>query len=376
MLVLGTMLVLGLALKTPCATSDWSDGRATRYLCYTDIVPLYGVDGLEAKRVPYFDARVEYPVLTGAWMYLLALPVSSVGSYFALNAVALALVAAGITLILYRLVGSRALYFAAAPVLMVYAFLNWDLLAVALATAALMAFLADRSRASGVLLGLGAAAKLYPALFVVPFAWELRRRKRPEDGNRLVVVAALTWIAVNLPFAVGGFTLWSYFFRFNAARGVNEGSTWFLLCDALGRCASSEFTKYLPAVALVVGTVLVVRWMLRARPDVPRWQLGFPLLIVFLLTTKVYSPQYDLWLLPWFALVLPRRRPFWAFQAASIAVFGTTFSWIGADLSSGPQEVALWIAVAARAAVLIYALVAFARSDDGVEEILPALSPA
>ncbi len=50
---------------------------------------------------------------------------------------------------------------------------------------------------------------------------------------------------------------------------------------------------------------------------------------MFLLSNKVYSPQYGLWLLPWFALVLPRLRLFLAFAIADVAVFVTRFSWFG-----------------------------------------------
>ena len=67
-----------------------------------------------------------------------------------------------------------------------------------------------------------------------------------------------------------------------------------------------------------------------AIPDFPRWTLGFPLLVLFLLTNKVYSPQYGLWLLPWFALALPGLRRFVAFEIADVAVFVTRFWFFGA----------------------------------------------
>ena len=55
---------------------------------------------------------------------------------------------------LHRMVGARALYFAMAPTLLLYAFINWDLLAVALATVATLAFFRGRDGTAGVLLGL------------------------------------------------------------------------------------------------------------------------------------------------------------------------------------------------------------------------------
>ena len=37
---LGATLILGSALKGPCANGSWGDGRQYRLFCYSDIVPL------------------------------------------------------------------------------------------------------------------------------------------------------------------------------------------------------------------------------------------------------------------------------------------------------------------------------------------------
>jgi hypothetical protein len=122
-------------------------------------------------------------------------------------------------------------------------------------------------------------------------------------------------------------------------------------------------------------------WFLkRARqPDFPRWKFGLPLIIAFLLTNKVYSPQYGLWLLPWFALALPDWRLFAAFEAADVAVFATRFTWFGrlAATSGDPAFAgfhgaplgAFELAVVIRAAVLVACLVAWVVRET---EELPA----
>ena len=66
------------------------------------------------------------------------------------------------------MLGGKALWFALAPTLLIYGFMNWDLLAVAFATGALVAFARRRDGLAGVMLGLGAAAKFYPAMLVIP----------------------------------------------------------------------------------------------------------------------------------------------------------------------------------------------------------------
>jgi hypothetical protein len=95
---------------------------------------------------------------------------------------------------------------------------------------------------------------------------------------------------------------------------------------------------------------------------VARWTLGFPILVLFLLSNKVYSPQYSLWLLPWFALALPDLRLFAAFEAADVAVFVTRFWWF-AELSGfdGTPLGAFELAVLVRALILVACVVAWVR---------------
>src|SRR6185436_133625 len=85
--------------------------------------------------------------------------------------------------LLYTVVGRRALYFALAPTLAIYATLNLDLLPVALATGGTVAYLRRRDVTSGVLLGFSAAAKLYPALLVIPSSSVGSGAENPIEGS-------------------------------------------------------------------------------------------------------------------------------------------------------------------------------------------------
>jgi hypothetical protein len=106
----------------------------------------------------------------------------------------------------------------------------------------------------------------------------------------------------------------------------------------------------------------VWRWKVVRDPGFPRWTLGFPLLVLFLLTNKVYSPQYGLWLLPWFALAFPDLRLFLAFEAADVAVFVTRFSFFGELAGLGGLPFAAFeVALLARAAVLVACVVVWVR---------------
>src|SRR5262245_46205663 len=191
LMVAGTLAV-GLAFKWPCATGDWNDGRAFTRGCYTDLIGLIQSEQLTGNRLPYLNPCEgvaedstcdEYPVLT-MWTMRLAAWASGPSNtrfYFA-NAVLVCLAAFWTALCLHVMVGRRVLYFALAPTLALAATNNWDLVAVALTTAATLAYLRRRDVWSGVLLGMGAAAKLFPALLVIPFVAGRIRGREPDRG--------------------------------------------------------------------------------------------------------------------------------------------------------------------------------------------------
>ncbi len=384
MVLAATTLTLagGLAVKQPCTSGNWTDGRQYRRLCYSDIVPLLGTEQLQGDRLPYLDtcepaSRVcdEYPVLTMYFMRLAAWVSSGYSGFFYANVFLLSVCALITAWALHRMAGGQALYFALAPTLLVYAFVNWDLLAVVLATGATLAYLRQRDRLSGALLGLGAAAKLYPGLLLVPLAMGRIMQRRPRAAGWLTACSLGAYAAVNLPFAVLSPEAWGTFFRFNAERPADWDSLWFVACSTLERASYCAWSPRLVNVGSVASFLVLsaALWMVRRSrdPGFPAWTFGFPLLVAFLLTNKVYSPQYGLWLLPWFALALPNPWLFAAFEVSDVAVFLTRFTWFGrlaadsgdpafAGFGGVPLE-AFQVALLIRAAVLILCLVAWTR---------------
>ena len=131
--------------------------------------------------------------------------------------------------------------------------MNWDLLAVAFATAATLAFFRRRDGWAGVLIGLGAAAKFYPALLLVPFAANGCRTRAGSRRPAPVVVGRATWIAVNLPVRDRRARAWWEFFRFNGARGADFDSLWYLACRHLDARASRRNVNLLRSIVLLVA---------------------------------------------------------------------------------------------------------------------------
>lgn len=301
--------------------------------------------------------------------------------YFA-NAMMMWLAAFWTALCLYLIVGQRVLYFVLAPTLALAATNNWDLLAVALSTAAVLAYLRRRDVWSGILLGLGAAAKIYPAFLVVPLVAGRLRGKEPDRGIHLAWAATATWIALNLPFALGGTRGWLEFFQNSSQRDASWNSLWYTACKlATGTGCSNTSLINVASLLLFVAWIVVV-WHFKARrdPGFPRWTLGFPIIAIFLLSNKVYSPQFSLWLLPWFALALPNLRLFVAFEAADVAVFLTEFGWLGANngLNGGLTDIPTGVfgaAVVVRAVILVLCVISWVRrrQPEPVTDVQPPL---
>ena len=296
---------------------------------------------------------------------------SPAGTYFT-AAIILLLGAVLTTWLLWTIVGMRALYFAAAPTLLMYGPLNWDLVAVASMTAAVALYVRGRPGTAGVAAGLGTAAKVMPGIACAPMTFFRGRSGRSVTSFRFASSALLTWLIVNVPLAAFATRGWSEFFQFNAGRPIDVDSLWSVGCHLVTGhtpCASSRMINLISAALFIFGVVVV--WQLRTRrdPTTEPWTMGFAMLAVFFLTNKVYSPQYDLFLLPWFALVLPDFSAFITFEATGIVIFLTRFTGV-----LKPSLDLFHLAVVVRALVLVICLavyVAGRTSDAEPDRLIP-----
>jgi uncharacterized membrane protein len=344
-----TILTLALAWlqKSPCQNGAWTEGRQYTHLCYSDVIPLYYTERLNEGAVPYAQHPVEYPVLTGAfmgvaaaiakayvqWSHELPLPdASEIQAYFSVTALLLAVGMLVITWSTARLAGRRkwdAAMVALSPLVIVHAFTNWDLFAIALAGAGLVAWQGRRPGLAGVLLGLGIAAKLYPVLFFVPLLVLCWRSRQLPAFWRAALGAAVSWSVVNLPVAAAYPESWKRFFTLNRERPADFDSLWYGLDHLLTGADSGSPPQVngiaAIAVVLAVGAVAALGLLAPRRPRLP--QLLFLVTAVFLLTNKVWSPQYSLWLLPLAVLARPSWRALLAWQATECLVWMPRLLW-------------------------------------------------
>ncbi|MCZ0999958.1 glycosyltransferase 87 family protein [Streptomyces mirabilis] len=333
------MFALGMVQKLPCYDSGWFFGASTQYThaCYSDIPHLYQGRGFADGLVPYFDKLpgdmdyLEYPVLTGLFMEVAAWLTPGGGSiqhqeqiYWMVNAGMLMVCAAVIavcTARTHRLRPWDGLLVALAPAFALTATINWDLLAVALLAAAMLMWSRGRSLAFGVLLGLATAAKFYPFLLMGPLlvlCW--RAGKWREFGNALMGAVG-AWLVVNLPVMYLAPEGWAKFYSFSQTRGIDFGSV-FLFISTWWKVPISYQTANAWALVLMVLVCVGMAALALTAPRRPRFaQLAFLIVAAFILTNKVYSPQYVLWLIPLAALARPKWRDFLIWHACEVAYF-------------------------------------------------------
>ncbi len=338
-------LLLGFLQKSPCANGDWTGSKQYTHMCYSDVIPLWSDERLDVGAVPYRDTAVEYPVLTGGFMWLTAeftrglhalendwTEVVLFGVLTSLLLAMCGLVVTAATALTGRGRPYDAALFALSPLLVFHAFSNWDLLAMALASAALWAWSRDRPVAAGVFIGLGTAAKLYPVFLLVPLFVLAVRTRRYAPAVWAGVATAVAWLTVNLPVAMAYHDGWWAFYKFSTDRPAERSSAWAVLKTLADSGSNpSDSVYWVPpgaAVALaVVAGVLVVMWIGFSAPRKPRLaQLAFLAVLAFLLTTKVWSPQYSLWLVPLLALARPRWRLALVWQFVEVALWFVTLT--------------------------------------------------
>ncbi|HXF71903.1 MAG TPA: glycosyltransferase 87 family protein [Actinomycetota bacterium] len=358
------ILLLSLIIRAPCTGGLGAGSVLAERYCYTDILPIYGARGFSRDALPYLEARNEYPVGMGLAMYGAARLSRSAVGFFSTTIVLLSMAAGLTALLLYRLRGRSALFFAASPSLALYAFLNWDLLAVAAATGATYAFLRRRHLLAGVLIGLGAAIKLYPVVLLPAFALERWRQGRHGAAWPLLSGAGGMWMALNAPFMILAPTRWTEFYRFNASRPPDWGSVWATGCSLVTRqmVCPSDLDAF---VALGFALAVIGAWAAwRHWVGAVDWRFAFPVLLCFLALNKVASPQYSLWVLPWFPLLLPRMDLFVTYSLVDVLVFLTHFGWQARLHGYGGTPLA-WLEIAGilRTAVLAAMVVATLRSQ-------------
>lgn len=260
-------LALSYELKKPCLEVPWGEPLHLEYrdLCYNDIQGLYDVRGLDRRAFPYVvEKGYEYPVVLGLAMWFTSNFASDYNEYFRANVPLLAFAALLAVASLLAATGPvpQLLWFCAGTPLLFYAYLNWDLLAVASVALAIWAFSRGRDGWAGAAIGLGISAKIYPVFLLPSLVLERCRREgslslRQAPVRRLLGGVVAAWLSLNLPIICaellrdGRIDGWWGVFTFHALRSPDFGTPWYWLPELVspGRFAPA-FLRLAPVLLL------------------------------------------------------------------------------------------------------------------------------
>ncbi|MGV0736052.1 glycosyltransferase family 87 protein [Mycobacterium syngnathidarum] len=390
-------LALGYTTKAACLqttgkgtagerVANWENNRAYYELCYSDTVPLYTAELLNLGKFPYKSSWVEndatgnpriqydgspairymeYPVLTGLYQYvsmslaktytaltkLVSVPlVAEVVMFFNISAFGLALAWLATIWATSRMAGRRvwdAALVAGSPIVIFQVFTNFDALATASAAGAMLAWSRRKPVWAGALIGIGVAAKLYPLLLFVPLVLLGLRTGRLRAVGKAASTAVATWLLINLPIMVLFPRGWSEFFRLNTRRGddmdslynvVKSFSDWRGFDPDLGFWQPPTVLNTVTAV-LFAACCIAIGYIALTAPQRPRLaQLAFLVVAAFLLTNKVWSPQFSLWLVPLAVLALPHRRVLLAWMTIDALVWIPRMLYLYGEQNKGLPE--------------------------------------
>ncbi|WP_330185602.1 glycosyltransferase 87 family protein [Nocardia sp. NBC_01503] len=418
-MVCAVTLLMAYFNKARCAGAPFDDnGRSTIFdsvkdstVCYSDIQFLWLGRDINEHVFPYLSGgitpdgaltggAVEYPVLSGLFMWLGAIGAHDDAAFLLHSALLLAPFALLTAYMLGRMGGRAALLWAAGPPLILYAFHNWELPVVCAAVGAAYIVttmtrysLRARAIAAAVLLGIGFCLKLYPGIFVLPLLLHVlvgesepgvdARSPRPFDVRGAIAVAATaigTVVLVNLPFALAGYEGWRASITFQQLRqaDITTNSIWYWgLRPIFGKTAADEaaFQDVVSVASplLILTAFALAAWLGWRRFAVtglyPWIGVSGAMLCGFLLFHKVHSPQYTLWLIPFLVLLRVRWSLIGVYLLADAAIGIGVFRYfyaLGSGHSVELAENVVQFGVWGRAALLLVFFFLFIRAKPRV----------
>ena len=303
-----------------CLNTNFATPDVYTHACYSDLPALFGARDLFNHAWPYSSASnsVEYPPVTGVVMWLTALPIHGDKSYFLINVGLIALLFIGLSLLVAQMKPELWYLLPLSPAVIASLYINWDLWAVASAILAIYYFDRRKYDYSALALGLSIATKFFPIVLLVPIALIFYRRADIKGALRFGLVTAGSWLAINAPFILFNRSGWWRFFAMNKDRGADFGSLWYAL-NLFGITTTNLNLLSILLFLIGLATFAVYFFGLGELPSLAT--ISFAVVAIFTISSKVYSPQYVLWLTPLAILAMrgtKDRATFWIWQGAEI----------------------------------------------------------
>ena len=290
-----------------CQSSTWATPDQYIHACYSDLPSLFGERGMVDNTWPYAsDAKaVEYPVLTGLVMYATSFVAHTPISYFNFNAFLLALLFIGLVFIVYRIKPEFTYLLPLAPAMIASLYINWDLWAIATMMLAIYWFDRKAYLYSSIAIAVSISTKFLPVFLLLPILFILWRSNQIRELVKYAITTVAIWLAINLPFALTTPTGWWRFYKLNMEREADWGSLW-LAFSQLGLGLAN--LNYLAILLLLIGLTSFVIFLFEVKNTPTLASVAFIVLAIVMIASKVYSPQYVLWLTPLAVIALTNKK--------------------------------------------------------------------
>ena len=304
-----------------CAQTHWQAPSQYIHACYSDIPALYGDRALDKGVWAYSSGShsIEYPVLQGTIMWLTAKIIPhGVNNYFYGSALLLAFLFIFISLITFKIKPEYGYLLPLAPAVVAAMFINWDLWAIATMMLAIYWFDRKAELFSAIALGISISTKFLPAFLLIPIAIIFLKEERIGRFFKYVALTFVTFLVINLPVAITTPVGWWRFYSLNLNRGSDWGSIWYALSN-LGLDLTHQ--NYLSILCLLIGMTALAIFLLQLRTPPSLAQVSIFAMVIVMAVSKVYSPQYVLWLTPLAIIAIIDKRDltiFWFWQGAEI----------------------------------------------------------
>ena len=306
-----------------CRSNDFASPDNYVHACYTDIPALFSERGLNTNTFPYASQTnsIEYPPVIGIGNWLISFLIPTDNSYktfFDINAVIIVLLFLVTAFVVRKIKPEYPYLFPAAPAVIGSLFINWDIWAVVTALLAIYYFDQKKYEQSAIALGVSIATKFFPVVLLLPITIIFYRRQQIKQLAKYLFTCSLFWSAINLPIALLYFDGWWRFFKLNLERGEDFGSIWYAL-SLLDISIPKVNLIYIIISLTLFALFAKYLWQLNQTPTLA--QVALFALVIFTTFSKVYSPQYILWLTPLAVIALQKSRQlitFWFWQTTEI----------------------------------------------------------
>jgi uncharacterized membrane protein len=301
-----------------CESTTWATPDQYIHACYSDLPTLFGERGMVDNKWPYASDTnaVEYPVLTGLIMYTTSFVAHSPISYFNFNSLLLALLFVWVAILIRRIQPEYAYLIAVAPAMVASLYINWDLWAIATMMLAIYWFDRKAYLYSSIALAVSISTKFLPIFLLLPILFIFWRSNQIRELVKYCFTTIVIWLAINLPFALTTPTGWWRFYKLNMEREADWGSLW-LAFGQLGLGIAN--LNYLVLLLLLIGLTSFAIFLFELKHTPSLASVAFIALAIVMISSKVYSPQYVLWLTPLAVIALTNKKDlhaFWIWQGA------------------------------------------------------------